>query len=677
MAISLFEVKKGLRLRGSSSISDVLTGSEDPSVSPGLDAKKGSLYLRENGVTYKKTSVEGGDATSWVLNSQLEPGGLAWKNLTGASNVKAGFGYVLDGGTSYTVTLPSSPERGDVIGFSSLGTASTNPITVDLNGQNMNGSTDNWAIDLNYAYFELLYTGDATTGWVLSNTDESGNVDNLRSFVGNDDNSDPAVPEYTEANIVTAGDSLETSIDNLDIDAQDGANFSGRDPAVADDMPAYAEQNVVSSSESLETSVDKLDQEAQDAMNFVGKEADADDMPNYTERAGEIGTYSPSYITDEEDLELSIAKLDNELQNISATASAGVFWDKDILKAVTQDEITTGAGDYTTGDTFTGDTEPKYSYDSWTDGDQVLSLHSNTLGQIFHWDSSGDQWVLDATLDDNEAVAVKLDLPDDPASQEDGAAYKMNSDSTAVVKIADFDLETAESVGLSNTYAEDQSGTEVVTTDSVESAIQKLHGENANQDSVLGTARGDSNLGNSGDNVLSDNTDVKTAIDTLDDQVQDEANFTGRNSSSDDDMPDYSALAGDTMPSDYAPTNISDGDSLELSVAKLDEQTKNVANETKLTGVSSVTVVDSYNATGNVGAKWMVFVWDGSGNRYAAEIFAMNNNSNADATEYGILELGTLSVSFTVAMNSGSVELTLDPNGSTVSVKAQRSLISE
>lgn len=77
----------------------------------------------------------------------------------------AGGRYFVDTNGTRTLTLPASPSVGDevwVIDQTSL--AGTNNITVNNNGNNINGVDDTLVIDVNGAIAVLLYTG-STLGW--------------------------------------------------------------------------------------------------------------------------------------------------------------------------------------------------------------------------------------------------------------------------------------------------------------------------------------------------------------------------------------------------------------------------------------------------------------------------------------------------------------------------------
>ncbi len=568
--MGLFGIKEGLRIFGNITAS-VLTGSADPREGAGLAAEVGSMYLKSDGVTFKKTDT--GD-TDWLPYSEIEGGGLLWETVNAATTLEAGKGYVVDAGSVYTLTMPASPEIGDRIGFATLANAETNIVSIAFNGANFNGGADPLNIDLNYAYFEMLYTGDAGTGWVLSNSDESGNIANVRAFIGNDSVADSAVTEFSEENIVDGGDSLMVAVNKLDI-------------------------------------------EANNVNAFIGK-GEADDLPTFSELAdnGLPAEYSPEYIVDDEHLMISIAKLDDALQSVSGVATAGVKW-RPMAKAITADNPTgKTAGKFS-------DDQGEWDESKWQVGQKVLSTHGDVFGQFFEWD--GTTWTAGTVLQPFEAVSVRFDFLDTPAGQQDGAAYMMNEDSDEIIKIADFDLETAASIKLNAAYV---AGAGVVDgTDSIQEAVQKLDGNDADQNSVLGTAAGDTNLGNEDWNYVADDADVKTALSELDQAIADATSATAFNVTTAD--------------------------------------------------VDSAEVVGGYTAAGNVGAKFLVFAWDGAGNRYACEIYCMNTASAVDFTEYAILNIGTADIEFSLAVVGGEVELTATPGSGTYTVKTQRVLISE
>ena len=689
--MALFGIKNGLKIFGSENTSDILNGTSDPSAAAGVAAPLGSLYLRSDGVSYKKT---GAADTDWQAYSEIEGGGLLWSTISGATTVESSKGYILDSSSAaFTVTMPASPEEGDSVGFAGLSDIETNNITVDLNSLNMNGSSDDLIIDLNYCYFEMLYTGDASVGWVLSNTDESGNVDNIQSFIGNGDNVDSAVTEYTEENYIVDGDDLETSIDKLDMalfDVDTSSSGLGVDLTTLSGRVTVNEGDIATNETNITTNYNAT---VTNATNITTNASGITALESYT---GSAGDSSPdynqeNYITDGDSLEEAISKLDAALQVVDNLSATGVNWQQSI-EAVTGDVVNTGAGFYTGTDHFSDDDAPYWVADDWADGDQVLSTNTTTSGLIYTWNDGASQWVQSSSLGANDAVAVQYDFLDDPGSQEDGAAYMMNSTETEVIKIADFDLETAASIALSSAYTA-SSGT-ISSTDSVESAIEKLDYNLASAAGDLTTLEGrvttnETNITTNYNATVTNASGIATNVSDIGDleaAVGSSTGLAGMDYTSSNYVTiDSTAIAAisaldsnlgilDTATTSgiaRIDTNIDNLDTAHdnLAAAVLTEVT------TSVNASSTDTVVDTVTQAGNLGAKWFVVVYDGSGNRYAAEIYAMHDGVNtADLTEYAILTIGTApDVEFDIAANSTSMTLTVDnAETSGVTVKTQR-----
>lgn len=694
--MALFGIKNGLKIFNMTDEveADVLNGSADPSAAAGIAAPLGSLYLKADGVSYKKT---GAADTDWQPYSEIEGGGLLWSTISGATTADSSKGYILDSSsTDFTVTLPAAPEEGDTVGFAGLGDIETNNITVDLNGLNMNGSGDDLIIDLNYCYFEMLYTGDATTGWVLSNTDESGNVDNIQTFIGNNNNIDSAVTEFTEENYIVGGDSLEDAIDKLDMALADAeATTSGIDV----DLSALDARVTVNEGDIDGAEADIITNAGDIVTNASGITANASDITALEAYTGSAGASAPDYnqefyVTDGDSLEEAISKLDAALKAVDNIAATGVNW-RQSISAATGDAVLTGVADYAGTDHFGDDDVPFWTHDMWADGDQILSLHSTTSGIIYTWNDGADQWVQTDTLGANDAVSVRYDFPDAPGSQEDGASYMMMHDLSDVIKIADFDMETAATIALSSGFT--SSSGIITSADSVESAIEKLVGNATNNDvdisnleSRVTTNEGDIST-NAGD-ISTNAGDITTNAGDITDLEAAVGSATG--------------LAGmDYTSTDYVTVDSSTVDAisaLDLALAATDATVSGLGTSgndnyqyivnvdtahdnlaaavlkeatTAVGGSSTDTVVDTVPQTGNLGAKWFVMVYDGSGNRYAAEIYAMHDGTtSADLTEYAILTIGTkLKVDFDVSANGTLMSLTCDNRDATpVTVKTQR-----
>ncbi len=698
--MALFGIKNGLKIFGSEAEADVLNGTSDPSLAAGIAAPLGSLYLKSDGVSYKKT---GAADTDWQAYSEIEGGGLLWSTLSGADTAEVSKGYVLDASSAaFTVTMPAAPEVGDSVGFAGLGDIETNNVTVDLNGLNMNGSGDDLVIDLNYCYFEMLYTGDATTGWVLSNTDESGNVDNIQAFVGNDDNADPAVTEFTEENYIVGGDALEDAIDKLDMALADtDATASG----AGDDYTALAARVTTNEGDITTNEGDITTNEGNITTNATDISTNASGITALETYTGSAGASAPdynqeNYVTDGDSLEEAVSKLDAALQVIDDLATTGVNW-RAAIEAATGDVVLTGVGAYGPTDHFSDDDTPFWTHDDWADGDEVLSTNATTSGIIYTWNDGADQWVETDALIANNAVSVRYDFLDAPGSQEDGAAYMMNSDETEVIKIADFDLENAASIAISSGYDSATASGTISSSDSVESAIEKLDfrsDESAGDISAL-EARVTTNEGdittNEGDISTNAGDIVTNASGILanDGEIADlEAavgsstglagmDYTSTNYVTVDSSTVDAISALDLGLGDFDTATTSGIARIDTNVDNLDTAHDNLAAAvlkeatTSVAGSATDEVLDTVPQTGNLGAKWFVIAYDGSGNRYACEIYAMHDGStSADLTEYAILTIGTkLKVDFDVSANGTNMSLTVDNvDVTSVTIKTQR-----
>jgi hypothetical protein len=89
----------------------------------------------------------------------------------------SGVGYFADTtSAAFTITLPSSPAAGAVVGISDYAnTFATNNITVDRNGSNIGGVAENATLSTNGVSITFVYV-DATQGWIVT---DSGNRSDL------------------------------------------------------------------------------------------------------------------------------------------------------------------------------------------------------------------------------------------------------------------------------------------------------------------------------------------------------------------------------------------------------------------------------------------------------------------------------------------------------------------
>jgi hypothetical protein len=85
--------------------------------------------------------------------------------------------------TTFTVTLPASPSAGDVIGFKDYAnTFDTNKLSIDPNGNNIQGSASNFDITVEGTAAQFIYV-DATRGWVLTDASKASDIAEGPSFI--------------------------------------------------------------------------------------------------------------------------------------------------------------------------------------------------------------------------------------------------------------------------------------------------------------------------------------------------------------------------------------------------------------------------------------------------------------------------------------------------------------
>lgn len=106
----------------------------------------------------------------------LNVNSLEWQSLQIASfTASAGYAYPVDTTSSaITVTLPASPSTGHTIQILDVAaTADSNFITLDRNGNKINGATANHALGAERGVVSVVYSG-SSQGWVVSATAGTG-----------------------------------------------------------------------------------------------------------------------------------------------------------------------------------------------------------------------------------------------------------------------------------------------------------------------------------------------------------------------------------------------------------------------------------------------------------------------------------------------------------------------
>lgn len=305
--------------------------------------------------------------------------------------------------------------------------------------------------------------------------------------------------------------------------------------------------------------------------------------------------------------------------NGSAAATVGK-WRPEKVVAVTGDVLSAGSINLTSSP-FTDDNSPLLTAANFTAGDYIIS---DAGGSPALWEvtavSSPSITIATATnaLVAEDTFIVVNYLPD-PAGGENRAIVNYNG--SIIVKLADIDWALATGINLSGSYA--ASSGNVAANDTIEAAIAKLDGVNDNQDTLLGTAQGATNLGS-----------WTSPVDLL-----------------------FSATA--TVKS------------LFQRIGDLLMQLRGV----QVTGITTSTMVDQVPVASVKACKWFVEVFEEAtpANRQAFEVFAINNTSTVDDTIISIIKVGSsFNVTRTVDISGGNMRLMVASTTAGVTATARR-----
>ena len=119
--------------------------------------------LTNSGTITNTGTISGGTITGNI------DGQVSWQTTVKTANftATAGEGYFVNTTSgAITVTLPASPSAGDIVGVKDYAnTADTNGITINRNGENIQGDAANYLINTEGLAIVLLYV-DSTKGWL-------------------------------------------------------------------------------------------------------------------------------------------------------------------------------------------------------------------------------------------------------------------------------------------------------------------------------------------------------------------------------------------------------------------------------------------------------------------------------------------------------------------------------
>jgi hypothetical protein len=109
-----------------------------------------------------------------------KPGDIKTTSFTATDN--QGF-FVNTTSGQITITLPSSPSVGDVIGIKDYAnTFDTNQCNLNPNGNKIQGSTSNFVINVEGSSIILIYV-DSTRGWVITDASKAADISQFATFI--------------------------------------------------------------------------------------------------------------------------------------------------------------------------------------------------------------------------------------------------------------------------------------------------------------------------------------------------------------------------------------------------------------------------------------------------------------------------------------------------------------
>jgi hypothetical protein len=206
--------------------------------------------------------------------------------------------------------------------------------------------------------------------------------------------------------------------------------------------------------------------------------------------------------------------------NGAGNAQIGVFRPEKVIAATTDAAPSSGASIDLVENPFGDDASPTLVAADFAVNDYIIFDADGTpkLMRVSAI-SAPSITVVDASLPlvEGDGFLVKYYLPDGPDAQEKQALVTYSGG--LIVKIGDFNFSFADGISLATSYAS-QNGT-LSNADTVNSAIEKLDGNQQDLVTLSGVALGSTNLGTFTGTVIPDNQNVKQALQALETFVED------------------------------------------------------------------------------------------------------------------------------------------------------------
>lgn len=652
MSLNLFRIQKGLNI--DDSIHIIQNAGVPNAQTDTVAALVGSLYIdTTNKNLYQKISVASGDSTDWkrIVNETII--GVSTDNL----------GTFTGSTITDSVSIKTALQELET----SLETKAASSVVTEIDG-NVND-----LITLSGVAENATTLGTFTGSTITDNTTVKVALQELETAIGGASGEDAfqnsfmgktgtgaETPTYSSVVYVTQSGTLEAAIGELDAQMSTNATNIGTNDTDISNLQtalgasteatiAYTNNNYITDGVDLVNSLSALDgQVATNATNIgtnstnIGtNDTDISNLQTAlgASTEGAITYSSTNYVTNATDTITSIGALDTQIfANTSAisTIETGLDW-KSSVNALSADATLNAAVNGTTLSTLlplSDDEGTALVIGDFAAGDFILSKNGVSSELFYVYDDAGTLKIEDSAGANHAGVAmtalatghtfyVKNDLADSPGPQENSSAWSYNG--SDLVKIADVDWSAADGIDIASGYTAG-AGT-VTTSDSIQTAIQKLDGNIQGNDTDISNLQGalgastEAGITYSSTNYVTNATDAVTAIGALDTQVSTNATNIGTNSTNiganDTDISNLQGALGSSTEAaiTYSSTNyVTNATDPITAIGALDIQVS--TNATNIgTGATDITNLEAAvgSSTGTAGLAYTsdYFVTDG------------------------------------------------------------------
>ena len=303
--------------------------------------------------------------------------------------------------------------------------------------------------------------------------------------------------------------------------------------------------------------------------------------------------------------------------NGSSSVEIGT-WRPELIRALTNETLAVGVRDLL-ANPFTDDEAPLLVAADFVVGQHVIGGAGSTPILYKVTAVAGDTITLalaDVALVADDAFVVKSYLPDSPGTQEEQAIAVFSGG--VMVKVGDFNWNIADGINLAPGYAAGNGS--ISSADSVNSAIQKLDGNQQDIQASSGLAQGSVNYGAFTGDLLADNLTSKQLFQRLENLLM---------------------------------------------------QLKGV----QLAAITTLATVDSVPHASVKAIKWLVEIFEDAtpNNRKAIEVYALTNGTDVDDTQYAKLDVGSnFNVNLVVDISGADMRLRASSSTAGVTVTARR-----